>query len=61
MLVNLWTSLQYFAECGNSYLVKVKEKIKKVFPIFSKLLNWFTLISQYVQEGRRDLFEQSLK
>lgn len=24
---------------GNSYLVKVKEKIKRYFPIFSKLLN----------------------
>ena len=47
---------------GNNYLVKVKEKIKKVF---SHLLQTSQLIlhslGQYVQEGRRDLFETVIK
>ena len=51
-----------FLNGGNNYLVKVKEKIKKEF---SQLQQTSQLIlhsmGQYVQEGRRDLFETVIK
>lgn len=46
---------------GNSYLVKVKEKIKKAFSHLQQTSTDLHSLGQYVQEGRRDLFETVLK
>lgn len=39
MLVNYEPALQYFAEWWKQLFEKVKERSKRYFPIFSKLLN----------------------
>ena len=61
MLVNYEPALQYFAEWWKQLFGESEGKDQKYFPIFSKLLNDLHSLGQYVQEGRRDLFETVLK
>ena len=50
-----------FPSGGNSYLEKVKERSKRNIPFIGKLSTDLHSLGQYVQEGRRDLFETVIK
>ena len=61
MLVNYEPALQYFAEWWKQLFGESEGKDQKVFSHLQQTSTDLHSLGQYVQEGRRDLFETVLK